>query len=305
MRKTRENGQIALVLPLSAVSGVESEKARKAVSNQCRDIIVVTIAGARPRDSSFSADTKMADCLLIAQKGKPVGEARATFVMLRRRPESAVEAEQLAGEIDRIRVSGQLRSVERLEGGSAIAIGEQQLGEMLDAPLPETGPWPFVGILDAELAQVAWNLERGRFVPLGQPGSEQTAISVVPIEQIAGRGLYHADIYWDQADGSPRGPFDLIKPAASAAPTYPMLWAHDNTREHKLFVEPDSEGRIKDPSGRVTQDALNRKAGDVWGSATRAHYNRDFQFNSQSLIVAMTERPCIGGRSLALGHIRG
>ena len=297
LRKARESGQIALVLPLSAVSGVESEEVRKAVSNQCTDIVVVTIAGARSRDSSFSADTGMADCLLIAQKGKPEGEARATFVMLRRRPESAVEAEQLAQEIDRIRESGQLRPVERLEGRSAIAIGEQQLGEMLDAPLPETGPWPFVGILDAELAQVAWNLERGRFYPLGRPGSEGTAISIVPIEQIAGRGPYHADIYWNQEDGTPRGPFELVKPAVSPVPSYPMLWAHDAKKERSLVVKPDSEGRQKRPVGKVTGDDLDTKAAQVWETATRAHYNRDLQFNSQSLIVAITERPSIGGRA--------
>ena len=35
----------------------------------------------------------------------------------------------------------------------------------------------------------------------------------------------------------------------------------------------------------------------IQATATRAHYNRDLQFNSQSLVVAMTERPCIGGRA--------
>ena len=39
------------------------------------------------------------------------------------------------------------------------------------------------------------------------------------------------------------------------------------------------------------------KAARIWGTATRAHYNRDLRFNSQSLIVAMTDRPCIGGRA--------
>jgi hypothetical protein len=34
-----------------------------------------------------------------------------------------------------------------------------------------------------------------------------------------------------------------------------------------------------------------------WATATRAHYNLDFQFNSQSLIVAMTPERAIGGRA--------
>ena len=297
LRKSRHDGVIALVLPLSAVSGGEWEEARKALGRDCQDITVVTIAGAGSNDSSFSADTGMAECLLVARRGGQQADKRATFVMLRRRPTSTVEAELLAAEISRIRESGHLRAVEHMEGLSNISIGDQEYGVMLGAPLPQSGPWPLVGILDEELAQVAWNLERGKLIPLGLPRTETIEISVEPIREVAGRGPYHADIYWDQADGTPRGPFELVKPAVSPAPSYPMLWAHDAKRERLLVVEPDSEGRIKAASGRATSVDLREKAARVWGTATRAHYNRDLRFNSQSLIVATTERPCIGGRS--------
>ncbi len=42
---------------------------------------------------------------------------------------------------------------------------------------------------------------------------------------------------------------------------------------------------------------MSNEAADVWTTATRAHYNGDLQFNAQSLVVAMTERKCIGGRA--------
>ena len=295
LRKARHDGVIALVLPLSAVSGREWEKARKALGRQCQDITVVTIAGARSQDSSFSDDTGMAECLLVARRGDQQAEKRATFVMLRRRVRSTAEAELLAAEVARIRDSGQLRTVERMEGLSAIVIGGQNYGAMLDTPLPESGPWPLVGILDGELAQVAWNLERGTLLPIGLPSADSFELPVVPIGQIAGRGPYHADIYWNQPDGTPRGPFELIKPAVSPAPTYPMLWAHAAKRERRLVVEPDSEGEIKSAPEEVPQAELAIKAARIWKTATRVHYNRDLQFNSQSLIVAMTEYPCIGG----------
>ena len=297
LRKARHDGVVALVLPLSAVSGREWEEARRAIGRRCQEVTVVTIAGAGSYDSSFSADTGMAECLLIARKGDKQAAGRATFVMLRQRPKSTVEAELLAAEISRISGSGQLRAIERMDGESAITIGDDDNGVMLDAPLPESGPWPLAGILDGELAQVAWNLERGTLIPLGNPSLDHIEISIVPISRIAGRGPYHADIYWDYADGTPRGPFELVKPAVSPVPTYPMLWAHNAKRERKPVVESDSEGRIKSASGRITQDDLRDKAAGVWGTATRAHYNRDLRFNSQSLIVAMTERPCIGGRA--------
>ena len=64
-----------------------------------------------------------------------------------------------------------------------------------------------------------------------------------------------------------------------------------------MIVEPDSEGQIKMVDARFDQESVNEKAAQVWRTATRAHYNRDLRFNSQSLIVAMTERPCIGGHA--------
>lgn len=120
-------------------------------------------------------------------------------------------------------------------------------------------------------------------------------LPIVPIGQIAHRGPYHADIYWDNADGTPRGPFKLVKPAKEPVPTDPMLWAHDAKRERSLIVRPDSEGEPKQPIGKVTREDLEAKVTAIRATATRTHYNRDLQFNSQSLIVAMTERRCIGG----------
>ncbi len=69
-RKTRRNGVISLVLPLSAVSGLEWEEARKALGEGFSDIVVVTIAGVGDDDSSFSADTGMAECLVVARKSR-------------------------------------------------------------------------------------------------------------------------------------------------------------------------------------------------------------------------------------------
>lgn len=63
-----------------------------------------------------------------------------------------------------------------------------------------------------------------------------------------------------------------------------------------MLVAPDSHCQIRDIKGRVTT-ALQERAEARWATATRAHYVRDLRFNSQSLIVAMTERASIGGRA--------
>ena len=297
LRKARVDGTIALVLPLSAVSGTEWERARATLRNTCKDIIVVTIAGAGSFDSSFSADTGMAECLMVAHKGETQDEKRATFVILNQRPTSTVEAELIANQISRILRSGELRDVESTVGRTAITIGHEYLGGVLNAPIPESGPWPLVGVRDVELAQLAWNLERGKLIPLGAPNASMIDIPVGPISKIAGRGPYHADINWSNADGTIRGPFELIRPPITAAPLYPMLWGHDATRERKLVVGSDSEGRIKAASGRLSQTDVNEKAALIWRTASHVHYNREVRFNSQSLVVAMTEERCLGGRS--------
>ena len=65
-RKVRNNGVVALVLPLSALSGNSWSGVRAQWRDGYRDTVVVTIAGAGDASSSFSADTGMAECLVVA-----------------------------------------------------------------------------------------------------------------------------------------------------------------------------------------------------------------------------------------------
>ena len=128
------------------------------------------------------------------------------------------------------------------------------------------------------------------------PDQDEFEVAIAPIGSFARRGPYDLDIYGTNSDGSVRGPFERLHPRISPVPTYPMLWAHDAKRERSLVVEPDSEGQIKAVAPAQQAD-INEKAAAIMGTATRSHYNRDLRFNSQSLVVAMTERPCIGGRA--------
>ena len=42
---------------------------------------------------------------------------------------------------------------------------------------------------------------------------------------------------------------------------------------------------------------MEDKAATIWATASRAHLSLDFSYNSNSLCVAITERPSIGGRA--------
>ena len=331
VRKSREDGVVALVLPLSALSGTAWEQARLVLRNDYTDIIVVTIAESGSFSRSFSADTGMAECLLIARRGSTTGERRAVFAILDSQPNSAVGSELIADEITRSIRSGGIRRLEgAAQGGTPIKIGDATAGQLIDCPLPDSGPWTMVGIDDVSLAQSAYHLTRGRIALSYSPQNDWPIVAISDVGFLAERGPYHADIYQDTTAGTPRGPFQVISPPTAAVPTYPVLWSHNAKSERNLTVEPDSEGQIKTVSpkyrahiesqarrqhgftGEVLDERMERVVADkvleaeeslqnnglrIWGTATRAHYNRDVRFNSQSLIVTMTERKCIGGYS--------
>ena len=300
LRKLRENGVLAMVLPLSALSGSAWQKVRSAIADLCHDIIVVTIAAAGSGDRSFSADTGIAECLLIARKGKPESDhPRGMFVALRNRPRSEAWASEVGQAINHARAVADDRTAPADDAAvihePILSVGDDMVGQMVVAALPERGPWPIAGIRDFDLAVAASSLEDGILRLPAWPLAESTELPIVPIGEIAERGPYHLDVHGDKKDGSPRGPFRLLMPAYNAAPTYPMLWARNSPGQRTLRVESDSEGQVK--TFPPEQADVDQKAEQVWATATRAHINSDLQFNANSLVVAMTERPCIGGRA--------
>ena len=294
-RKLRPGGTLALVLPLSALSGKSWDATRRELRSSYADLIVITISEASSYSSSFSADTGMAECLIIArQSDRAEVEPRATFVILDRQPMAVSHSALLA---DQIAYAIRSNTIRRLNGGAPamtpLAIGEESVGHIWDCPLPDEGPWPVAGIVDASLAFTAYHLEQGRFISVTSLDEHPVLLPVAKIEQIAGRGPVHRDITGVERDGTIRGPFERVSPPVNPIPTHPLLWHHDAKRERALIVEPDSEGLVREVADR--QEEINRKASRIESTASRAHYNLDLRFNSQSLIVAMTERKCIGG----------
>ena len=66
-RKVRSGGVVAFVLPFTAINGASWAKFRELIATQYTDITVVSIA-ANGKDMSFSSDTGMAECLVIARR---------------------------------------------------------------------------------------------------------------------------------------------------------------------------------------------------------------------------------------------
>ena len=90
LRKLRQGGSLAMVLPLSAMSGSEWNPVRKAIRQRFGQIIVVTINQPKSESVSFSADTRMAECLIVAAGAPPGGGNRIKVGVCRTRRATVV-----------------------------------------------------------------------------------------------------------------------------------------------------------------------------------------------------------------------
>ena len=298
-RKTANDGTLALVLPLTALSGQSWNKMRSLWRRRYAHPVIVTIAQEGAHTRSFSADTGMAECLVVARKTPPDAHPRATFVVLTKQPQDTISGEQIAGTISKITGSGTARTLEGGPyGGTRIIIGATTYGEAVDCPLPERGAWQIVGIKDISLAQTAHQLANGRLWVEGMTSAQSASIPITTMGEVVRRiGPHHLDITGAEvkADALPQGPFKKIKGCPKGA-AYPSLWNHRAARERRLIVRPDSHCRIRQINGNVPEN-LAARAARRWSTAGRAHYNLDLRFNSQSLAVAFTEAPSLGGRA--------
>ena len=99
-KKIKPGGVLALVLPLSVANGLSWQGFREMLAREHTDATVLSIA-ANGRDMSFSSDTGMAECLVVARrlKSDETPQDRTHFTSLSHRPQGFVHASSLAGRL--------------------------------------------------------------------------------------------------------------------------------------------------------------------------------------------------------------
>ena len=275
--KTKPGGILALVLPAVCLSGSSWKNVRHLLENEYKDLTVLSIAAHGHTDRAFSADTGMAEVLVVATKqrdrrNKEPGET--LFVNLYHRPHSLAEAFEVARAV--CRLSPQVRQ-------GRLCIGDEEtVGTYIRGPLSQGG---CVALRETTLADTALGLAEGM---LRLPQWYSTPLSTVRLGTIGTKGLLDRDISGKTSNGVPRGPFEIIP--IQGVPQYPVLWGHNFKREQGLVVQPDSEGEVR--------PGCDIHAIEVWNTtASRLHFNRDFRINSQSLTACLTPTKAIGGRA--------
>ncbi len=268
---------MGFVLPLTVLTSPDWQKVRDLWAIMYHNVAVVTIADAKTENCAFSADTNMAECLVVALKGRTENTGRGTFVCLHRTPNSHLEAVEIAKCIQR------LENVREFEappiGGDLIKIGDETVGAALNCPLDKI--WSTSRIKELALMQSAYHLANGRVWLPAQ--HEPLEVPICSVGEIAKTSFDETMIK------GARGAFD-IEEGCSDTELYPSLWHVNSDKQRTMEVKPDSHGIIRPDYWEKAQQILGRNS--------RVHQNIGLRFNANSLAVLFTEKPAIGIRLL-------
>jgi len=260
--KLKNDGVLALVLPFTFIQGPAWKKARQLIYDGYRDVRILSIAAAKTNQGrAFSADTNMADCLVVATKGKSA-QSKSFIFNLVKRPSSLLEATIVAND------------VAELKRTPAFEIVEQNAREGVGAGIQSQGVVKSIRALtDSRLLL---------------PRETKTCnIPITTLGQVADMGKYHTKFMKSYG-----GAFERRGIRRGEIPTYPILWKHNATNERTLIISPDKACDVV--------DGHEEKANDTWkNTASKLHSNRDFRMTSQSLAMCLTDKKSLGGRAWA------
>ena len=282
MLKANRKSRMGFILPATCLATSDWRKVRNMWATEYHDVVVITIADAKGESCAFSADTTMAECIVVATKGKKTDNTgRGRFISLNCRPRSVLEALEIAS------ITYRLDNLRRLEdepsGGDSLKVGDDSFGHALDCPLQIDSAWDAVRIKEMALIQSTHRLAKGEMWLPTQAKSLEIPICFV--SEIAEIGASHRDI----REKGERGAFDVEKTYTNTD-LYPGLWHVNAPVQRAMMVEPDCH--------LITRPNRHNKAQTILARNGRVHFNTMIRFNANSLGVLFTEKPALGINSL-------
>ncbi len=278
-KKLRDGGTMGFILPLTVLRSPTTQELRDIWANEYHNVVVITMAQAKAEDCTFSADTTMAECIVVATKSIGENTGRGKFVCLADKPHSSLESVEIANRINRSKETRRLEDVPN--GGDTISVGNTNSGLMLDCPIKDGVPWIATRARSMALLQMANKLTIGK---LHFPMSRETLpIHICQVQDIARVGS--ADSY-RQKDG----PFIMVEDYEPNSDGYDALWKVDAPLQRAMMAAPDSTA-----IPRSNNNAMVKRVLDCF---SRTHYHINLRFTSNSVISSLTEKPSIGVRSM-------
>ena len=269
-RKLKAGGTMGVILPATILASASMQKVRDMWATEYHNVYVITIAGAKGKDNAFSSDTDMAECIVVATKGISDNTGAAKFVSLTQRPNSLLEATEVANRI--------------LRGGTedTVNVGEDELGKLVTCPILVGNTWGATRIKTLSVLETADKLANSVLslprhnTPIRIPMARIGDIAVVGYTHPMIKGKY--------------GAFQMAKGYEKTSDGYPAIWVADCKQQRAMVVFPDSHAKIRSGKEAQAQRILER--------ISRAHYYLSSRFNATSVIAMLTEVPSIGASEI-------
>ena len=269
-KKLKNGGTMGVILPATILASASMQKVRDMWATEYHNISVLTITGAKGTDNAFSADTQIAECIVVATKGISDNTGVATFVSLTKRPNSLLEATEVANQILR-------RGTE-----DTVNIGEDELGKLVTCPILVGNTWGATRIKTLSVLETAHKLADSVLslprhnTPIRMPMARVGDIAVV--------GYTHPMIKGKD------GAFQMAKGYEQTSDGYPAIWVANCTQQRAMVVFPDSHAKIRTDKEAQAQRILERRS--------RVHYYQSPTFSATSAIAMFTEEPSIGASEI-------
>ena len=277
-RLVKPGGRIALVLPVTALSGESWQGIRGMLASKYE--VEYVVSSHDPSLRTMSYDTGIAEVLLVARRLNE-GEApkgRGLFVNLWRAPYQETDALALVRTVNAAAGNPVLRSDGPPVGGSPLMIGGEQWGEIVDGPVGK-GHWTAARWSRTLTGQFAAALERG---DLWTEDGTQVAgsVTVATMRDVCNVGPQHRRIR-----GS-LGVFDGYHGFNEQA-QFPAIWSHNESTHLGINSYPNAHLIPKPESDHMA----------IWAQSGMIHITPDVQYDSQRIISTRTATRALGVRA--------
>ena len=274
-RLVKPGGRVAIVLPVTALSGGSWNETRRMLSKKFE--IEYVVSSHDPSLLSMSYDTAISESLLIARKLTldEASKERGIFVNLWRAPIQETDALALVSAINGAALTPMHQSDGPPVGGSPIFVGGKQWGEVLDGPIGENS-WTAARWKQGSICQFASAIERGELWT--EDGSRVVGhVPVAPLKAICNVGPQHRQI-----KGS-SGVFDAYD-GLNEGSQYHAIWSLDSSIHRGMNAEPNA-WLVPKPHCDHTP---------IWSQSGILQISVDVRYNSQPVMAVCTDRRTLG-----------
>lgn len=274
-RLVKPGGRVALVLPVTALSGESWRDVRRMLAS--RYDMEFVVSSHDPNLLSMSYDTAIAETLLVARRltDAETSSGRGVFVNLWRAPYQETDALALVRTVSAAAKVPTLRSDGPPVGGSPLMVGGEQWGEIVDGPVGEE-PWAGARWRQALTGQFAAALERGELW-VGDGTSVAGCIPIAAMGNVCNVGPQDRQIR-----GS-LGAFNAYH-GYNEITQFHALWSLDSRVHNRMIAEPNAWLVPKSGKSHVP----------IWSQSGLLHITRWVRYTSQPIMAVRTAVTTLG-----------